>query len=89
VGFPATRRRTYRRSSIKARGRNLSEDYVRSIADGRVYTGSDAKDIGLVDELGGLYDAVNVATELAGLKGKPEIIYLNEPGSKKPLPDDV
>jgi protease-4 len=70
-----------------ARGRNLSEDYVRSIADGRVYTGSDAKEIGLVDELGGLYDAVNVATDLAGIKGKPEIIYLNEPGSKKPLPD--
>lgn len=73
----------YRFVNSVAKGRNLSVDYVRSIADGRVYTGSDAKDMGLVDELGGLYDAVNVASDLAGLKGKPEIVYMNEPGAKK------
>jgi protease-4 len=61
-----------------AKGRNLSVEYVREIADGRVYTGSKAKDMGLVDELGGLYDAVNLAANLAGVKGKPEIIYMNE-----------
>lgn len=69
-----------------AKGRNLSENYVRSIADGRVYTGSDAKDMGLVDELGGLYDAVNVASDLAGLKGKPEIVYMNEPAAPNASP---
>jgi protease IV len=73
----------YRFVTSVAKGRNLSVDYVRSIADGRVYTGSDAKAMGLVDELGGLYDAVNVASDLAGVKGKPEIVYLNEPGAEK------
>jgi protease IV len=66
-----------------AKGRNLSVDYVRSIADGRVYTGSDAKDMGLVDELGGLYDAVNVAANLSGLKGKPEIAYMDKKVEEK------
>jgi protease-4 len=66
-----------------AKGRNLSVEYVREIADGRVYTGSKAKDMGLVDELGGLYDAVNVAANLSGVKGKPEIIYMNEKTEKK------
>jgi protease-4 len=66
-----------------AKGRNLSVDYVKSIADGRVYTGSMAKEMGLVDELGGLYDAISAAAELAGLKGKPQIIYMNEPVAEK------
>jgi protease IV len=73
----------YRFVNSVAKGRNLSVDYVRSIADGRVYTGSDAKDMGLVDELGGLYDAVNVASDLAGVKGKPEIVYMREPAAAK------
>jgi protease IV len=75
----------YRFVNSVAKGRNLSADYVRSIADGRVYTGSDAKDMGLVDELGGLYDAVNVASDLAGLKGKPEIVFMDEQSTKKEL----
>lgn len=61
-----------------ATGRNISETQIRSIADGRVYTGYRAKEIGLVDELGGLYDAVNMAATLADIKGKPEIVYYNE-----------
>jgi protease-4 len=61
-----------------AHGRNLSSDYVRSVADGRIYTGARAKEMGLVDELGGLYDAITVAEKLAGIKGKPQIVYMNE-----------
>ncbi len=61
-----------------AHGRNLSVDYVRSIADGRVYTGTRAKEMGLVDELGGLYDAINVAGKLAKLKGSAQIVHMNE-----------
>ena len=61
-----------------SRGRNLSQDYVRTIADGRIYTGSRAKDMGLVDELGGLYDAVNVAAKMAHVKEKPQIVYMND-----------
>ncbi|MGD0154258.1 MAG: signal peptide peptidase SppA, partial [Thermacetogeniaceae bacterium] len=41
-----------------AQGRNLPEDQVRKLADGRVYTGAQAKQLGLVDELGGLHEAV-------------------------------
>ena len=64
-------------------GRNLSQDFVRSIADGRVYTGNMAKGIGLVDQLGGLYDAINVAARMAHIDGKPQIVYMNEPGAGK------
>jgi protease-4 len=65
-----------------ASGRNLSVDYVRSIADGRVYTGTRAREMGLVDELGGLYDAINVAGKLANLKNRAQIVYMNEPSKK-------
>jgi len=64
-----------------ASGRNMSPDDVRRIADGRVYTGTDAKALGLVDELGGLYDAVNIAAKLAHIDGQPDIVYMNEPKS--------
>ncbi|MDZ7743853.1 MAG: signal peptide peptidase SppA [Bacteroidota bacterium] len=50
-----------------ANGRNLEVDYVDSIAQGRVWIGSDAKRIGLVDELGGLKRSIHVAAELAEL----------------------
>lgn len=66
-----------------ATGRNLSVDQVRKIADGRVYTGTSAKNMGLVDELGSLYDAINEAASIGGIQGKPEIVYLNEPSSKE------
>jgi protease-4 len=47
------------------RGRPVAE--IESIARGRVWTGSDALGIGLVDELGGLHDAVRIARSRAGL----------------------
>ena len=50
-----------------ATGRNLKVDFVDSIARGRVWTGADALNIGLVDTLGGLYTAVNIAAEKAGI----------------------
>jgi protease-4 len=53
-----------------ADGRHLSFDRVRDIAKGRVWTGAQAKDLGLVDELGGFYDAVDKAKSLSGLTGK-------------------
>lgn len=48
-------------------GRSLDLETVRSIADGRIFTGKQAKELGLVDELGNLEDAVEEAAELAGL----------------------
>ncbi|WP_081410913.1 signal peptide peptidase SppA [Desulfotruncus alcoholivorax] len=57
-------------------GRNMEPDEVRKLADGRVYTGKQALDNGLVDVLGNYYDAVELAADLAGIKGKPEVIEL-------------
>ncbi len=51
-----------------ASGRSKTMDYVDSIAQGRVWTGSRAKQLGLVDEIGGLQDAIAEAVKLAKLK---------------------
>jgi len=50
-----------------AEGRGMDQDSIKAIAGGRVWTGSDAIGIGLVDELGGINEAVAKAAELAGL----------------------
>ena len=52
-----------------AEGRKLSPDRVREIAKGRVWTGAQARELGLVDEVGGFYQAVDKAKSLAGLTG--------------------
>jgi protease-4 len=52
-----------------ARGRSMSLEAVREVARGRVWTGADALKRGLVDELGGLRRAVEIARERAGLPG--------------------
>jgi protease-4 len=48
---------------------------VRKFADGRVVTGDQALEMGLVDQLGGFQDAVDLAKEEAGLKGEPRLVY--------------
>jgi protease-4 len=55
-------------------GRKISMEELRKIADGRVFTGEQAKTLGLVDELGTLEDAVKTAAELAGIKEEPEVV---------------
>lgn len=79
---------------IVAQGRKLEMDKVRKLADGRIYTGKQAKELGLVDELGNMYDAIDAAAQLAGIQGKPEIkefggnpwaALLNGAGSKMDL----
>lgn len=45
------------------------------LADGRIFTGRQAKELGLIDDLGGLQDAVLLAGRLSGIKEKPEIVY--------------
>ena len=52
-----------------AEGRKLPEARVREIAKGRVWTGEQAQKLGLVDQVGGFYDAVEKAKTLANLKG--------------------
>lgn len=58
-----------------AEGRGLEKDAVRPYADGRVLTGLQAKDIGLVDELGNFDHAVATLAELAEIKGEPQLVY--------------
>lgn len=55
-------------------GRNLPETRVRELADGRIYSGRQALDNGLVDALGNLQDAIDKAAELGGISGEPRIV---------------
>ncbi len=55
-----------------AEGRGMTEEQVEEIARGRVWTGTQAREIGLVDELGDFETALAVAKELAGLKAERE-----------------
>ncbi len=57
-----------------ATGRNMSLDEVRPLADGGIYTGRQAKEVGLVDELGDFEDAIALAGELGGIEGEPSVI---------------
>jgi len=59
---------------VVARERNLSRKRVMQLADGRVFTGKQAKKYGLVDLLGDYDLAINVAAKMAGITGKPNII---------------
>ncbi len=51
-----------------AEGRHVGQDYIKSIGEGRVWLGSKGKEIGIVDELGNIDDAINKAVALAGLE---------------------
>jgi protease-4 len=53
---------------VVAEGRGLSKDEVRNLATGQIYTGNEAKELGLVDALGGLDTATELAMELAGIE---------------------
>ena len=56
------------------KGREMEGEEVRALADGRIFTGRQAKEFGLVDELGDFEEAVNRAAELSGIEGKPVIL---------------
>ncbi len=58
-----------------AEGRGLKEEDIRAIADGRIFTGEQAKSLGLVDQTGGLSDAIDLSAKLSGIEGKPNVIY--------------
>jgi protease-4 len=62
-----------------ANGRKLSLSNVKDLADGRIYTGAKARELGLVDDLGNFDDAIDAAAKLGGITGKPEITYANKP----------
>jgi len=56
-------------------GRRIPEERLRPIADGRIFTGEQGKEAGLVDQLGDLREAVNLAAQLGGIKdAKPRVL---------------
>ncbi len=61
---------------IVAQARDLDQETVRELADGRVYTGRQALELGLVDEVGTLDDAIAKAAELGVIEGEPQVIEL-------------
>ncbi|MBX2861126.1 MAG: signal peptide peptidase SppA [Vampirovibrio sp.] len=66
--------------SVVAKGREMSEETVKTFADGRVFTGQQAKGLGLVDELGSLDVAVEKVRVLAGFKteGPPKVTRMEK-----------
>jgi protease IV len=68
-----------------AAGRNLPLARVQEIAKGRVWTGNQAKDIGLVDQIGGLRTAIGKAKALAGIEAKDSVTLKSFPEATDPL----
>lgn len=58
-----------------AKGRGMNEAQVRKLADGRVYSGAQAKELGLIDQFGTLDDAIELAARRAGVEGEPAVYY--------------
>jgi protease-4 len=62
-----------------AQGRGLSESRVRSLADGRVFTGRQALKLKLVDSLGNMRTAIELAAQAAGIEGEPAVVEYGRP----------
>jgi len=65
--------------SVISEGRGLSEERVREIADGRIYSGSQAKELGLVDSFGGIDEAAVIAETLAEAQDTTVVRYVETP----------
>ena len=69
--------------SVVAEGRKMDPERVRKLADGRIYTSREAKDAGLIDQIGYLEDAFKQAKVLANLERATIVTYLR-PGEYRP-----
>lgn len=58
--------------------RGMDYESLKLLSDGRIFTGREAFELGLVDELGNLQHAIKVAGELGGIKGKPQVVTERE-----------
>ena len=58
-----------------AEGRKLDRSKVVQIADGRILTGEQAKNFGLVDKMGNLQDTIDITAKMVGIEGKPNVLY--------------
>ncbi|MCX5821323.1 MAG: S49 family peptidase, partial [Deltaproteobacteria bacterium] len=89
IGSPVREMTAEERSLIQGIVDDIYDQFVRTVsenrkiplskivrlADGRVFIGRQAKELALIDDLGGLNDAVLLAGRLSGMKEKPEIVY--------------
>jgi protease-4 len=64
-------------------GRGMEKEDIYPLADGSIFTGLQAYNLGLIDTLGGLKEAVDLAAELAGIDGTPKVV---RPYKKKRVP---
>mgnify|MGYP001945357896 CR=1 FL=1 len=64
-----------------ADGRSMDAAEVEQLADGRVFTGRQAKSVLLIDEIGDLHDAIKLASELSGIEGTPRVLETTKPFS--------
>ncbi len=71
--------------SVIVEGRGLPEERVREIADGRVYSGEQAKELGLVDSFGGLDEAAEISGDLAGVEEATVVRYVESPSLTETL----
>lgn len=67
--------------NIVAENRNLTHEYVASIAEGRIYTGKQAKDLKLIDAIGGKDQALDLAAKLGGIPGSYKVVTMSSPKS--------
>jgi protease-4 len=61
-----------------SKGRSLDLPTTQGLADGRIFTGRQAKKVGLVDELGSLQDTIKMTAEMVGIEGEPEVVETEE-----------
>ena len=58
----------------------MKYEQVKALANGGVFTGAKAKQLGLVDELGNFQDAVKLTARLARIKGEPTLVWARKKG---------
>lgn len=68
--------------SAVAKARGMDEAEVRKLADGRVYSGAQAKELGLVDQFGTLQDAIDLAAKRVGMEENP-VVYYSRPEQER------
>lgn len=67
---------------VVANARNLDTKQIDKVADGKIYTGEQALNLKLIDELGTINDAIKMAGKLGGIEGEPEVISLPKKRSR-------
>lgn len=72
-----------------ADGRSLNINEIHDLADGRIFSGRQAKRLNLVDELGDLQDAIKLAARLVGIPGEPHLVEARKRFSLRSLLDNL